>query len=283
MKEKIRNFVVLEGIDLYLVSIFAMVLMALFEITNISIYIALICISLLGVGCLWFSLIWCIIHVCNSKDFTGKSKTIKILLLLFLNLFYIPIYYTKYVMKKKQWYGILGCVANIIVYIVVIILIFLLAYKTTLVEEKTIYKSKDELLFIELNNEWTCSKEAGEYDLYCYETYDDESFGLFNYSKRDDIDYLIDFHLDQEIDYYVKEGYILVDQGVDDNTGFYNAILKKDDHYILTVVALKYNTESFTTIIVYNEEIDSEKRLDFDNFGKIFNKVMISEYENGSI
>ena len=34
------------------------------------------------------------------------------------------------------------------------------------------------------------------------ESIGDENFGIFNYEKRDDIDYLLDYHLNEEIEYY---------------------------------------------------------------------------------
>lgn len=284
MKEKIRNVVVLEGCDLYLASILLMLGFAVFGFKNPIIYIAFLCAFLIGVGCFWFSLIWCIVHVCSNKDLIGKSKVVKVLLLLFFNLFYIPIYYTKYVMKKGAWYGILGCVANIVAYLLIIVGAGVLAYKVEFAEKEVVYKTKDELLYVKLNGNWTCPKEnVGAYDLYCYETYDDENFGIFNYEKRDDIDYLLDFHLNQEIDYYKDLGYSIVNQGVDEETGFYNAILKQENEFVFIVTAMKYMTDDFTTILTYNMESDEKVIIDFDDFGELYNKVMISSEKTNSV
>lgn len=284
MKEKIRNLVVLEGCDLYLVSILTIIICAIFGVKSSAVYISLLCVLLMGLGCFWFSLIWCIVHACNIKEMTRKSKVIKVLLLLFFNLFYIPIYYTKYVMNKGKWYGILGCCANIFVYFLIIGGAVVFAYKTELENKEVVYKTKDELLYVELSGSWTCPKEiAGAYDLYCYETYGDENFGVFNYEKRDDIDYLLEFHLNQEIDYYKDLGYLVVNQGVDQETGFYNAVLKQDNEFVFIVAAMKYATDDFTTILIYNKESDEKVTIDFDSFGELYNKVMISSANNNSV
>ena len=118
--KRIRNIVVIEGSDLMLGgTIFILLFKTFLKAYDKYLPIA-IGITIFGLVCYIFSLLFCIVHCIKNKELNAGKKIIKIILLLLLGLFYIPIYYTKYVMQKKKWLGIVECLVFILGFIVVL-------------------------------------------------------------------------------------------------------------------------------------------------------------------
>ncbi len=250
MKDRINNIVILGGSDFLLV-IGMFTLMVSFLLPEFSLLLLILYVLLgLGICCFLYGLVVCIIHVSHNSEFSGFEKFENILVLILLNILYMPIYYTKYVVNTKSIYG----VVNAILYIVVVFLglYFVFDFKVSREREKSSYKSNDNIVSININKTWACStKDIAGNNLYCYKEYAKDSLGIFNYTDRNDIDELVKFHVNQSIDILKKQGYKFLKTEVDNRKRFTKAILKKNGKEIYAITAVKFETKECVTIVNY--------------------------------
>lgn len=271
MKDKIRNFVVMEGVDLFVAMPLLMMVVLLFFPNNLQLVFVLMGIFIIAYICFLYSYIWCIVHACKNKELDKNKKIVHVLLIVFLSVFYIPIYYSKYVMKNKLWYGILNCILAIICYIAMIILAVFLVFQNMTENKEVTYNSNDNFVSIKLDGDFSCKTEdIGGYNLYCFNNSLGEDVGIFNYTNRDDVDFLLDFHIKQAVDSLKKDGYKLISQKKDDNYGFTKLILEKDGKRISSIVDVKFVTDQYITIVVYSGEDDDDN----EDFIEIANEIL---------
>ena len=121
--KKINNLIIMERTCLYIIGLMILTLIGTSYSSNISATYVFLAMILIGTICIYYSYIYCLIHVCKNKELKDEKKVKNLLLILFLSIFYIPIYYTKYVTKEKQWYGIFNSIFFILMFIIVIILL----------------------------------------------------------------------------------------------------------------------------------------------------------------
>lgn len=116
MKKKLLTFFTMGGWILLFVLGFLLlglsIVAELFAVLFISIFMLLL--SIIGS---WISYIYCIIHAAKNVNKSDKGVVSLILILIF-GLFYLPIYYTNYVLKDKKWLGILTCVITSLLFII---------------------------------------------------------------------------------------------------------------------------------------------------------------------
>ena len=267
MKNKINDIVILGGCDFLLV-IGMLTLIVSFLLPEFNLLLIILYILLgLGICCFLYGLVVCIIHVYHNSEFDNFEKFENILVLILLNILYMPIYYTKYVVATKSIYGVI----NSVLYIVVVFLglYFVFDFKVSREIEKNLYKSNDNIVSININKTWTCSiKDIAGNNLYCYKEYAKDSLGIFNYTDRHDTDVLVKFHVNQSIDILKKQGYKFLKTDVDDRKRFTKAILKKNGKEIYAITAVKFETEECVTIVNYYGD-------DIEEFMKVFRDISL--------
>ncbi len=267
MRDKINNIIILGGCD-FLLIIGMLILMVSFLLPEFNLLLIILYVLLgLGACCFLYGLVVCIIHVCHNNDFSGFEKFENILVLILLNILYMPIYYTKYVVSTKSIYG----VVNAILYIIVVFLglYFVFDFKVSREREKSSYKSNDNIVSININKTWACStKNIAGNNLYCYKEYAKDSLGIFNYTDRHDTDVLVKFHVNQSIDILKKQGYKFLKSDVDDRKRFTKATLKKNGKEIYAITAVKFETKECVTIVNYYGD-------DIEEFMEVFRDISL--------
>lgn len=275
MKEKIRNILVMEGGDLAVVPLFFMCLFSVIAVVNAgfekfkTLFIVLACLTFVGVAIVIYSLIWCLINTWKDKSISRNRKIVITILLLIFDIYYIPIYYCKYVTKKRLWYGILDCVLYAVFYLLSIGLGFSAILIGNTYDKISDYTSNDGLISASLNGNWDClTEEIGGHALYCYNLKNDDTIGIFNYTDRevDAAAGLLDFHAKQINDTYIEESYSVIDEKKLNKR--IETVLKSGEKELTTIVDAKIVDDNLITIVVYVLEDDD----DFDELTTAISK-----------
>ena len=245
MKEKFRNAVVMEGPDLMLGGIIFTLLINIFFKKYVDYIPIFVVIAGIGLICFIFSFFYCLIHLIKNKEFSEGKKVIKGILLFLFGLFYIPIYYTKYVMKKKKWLGVVECIVFILGYVFLIFLFGLLLMDS----ENEVKYSKDAVIKANIPASWFCYDDnIGDQKLFCLNIVKQSSFGIFTYEDSSgDID-LLKYHSEQLNKGYLQEGYKVVSYESNDNN--YITKLTKDKEELFTIAGVK-KYDNTSVVIVY--------------------------------
>lgn len=268
MKNKINSIIILGGCGfLFIVGI--IILMSLFLLSDFDLLLTILYILLgIGICCFLYGWIVCIIHVFHNDYLSGLKKFGNILLLILLNIFYIPIYYTKYIVGIRVIYG----VVNSLLYVGIVVLgiYFVFDFKILKEGETSLYKSNDDIISLNINKTWICTTEnvAGN-NLYCYKKYAKDSLGIFNYTDRHDTDVLVKFHVEQSINILKEQGYKFLKSNIDSKYGFTKAILTKDNKRIYAITAVRFEEEDYITIVNYYGFSVKEFLEIFDNISSV--------------
>lgn len=246
--KKYKNIAIFCGTTLFLLTwILLILLLLLFPDANfIYVYILLF----LEFIVFLYSLFLCIFDVCHNNKFSIFDKIQNIFLLILFNLFYVPIYYIKYMSDIKFVYGVF----NSIIYVIAVGLsfYFLFSFKHFSESKFSVYKSNDNVLTLKINKLWNCTvDDIGGNNLYCYKKYDKDSLGIFNYTDFENTDELVSFHINQSIDILKEEGYKLIKKEIDNKNRFTIVTMKKNGSEIVAVTAVKFDTKDYTTIVNY--------------------------------
>ena len=281
MKNKIKMLIALEGTDLLIMGAFVLTLLRLIEAILNAYYISCdlslvknIAAAFIIVGFVFFvySFINAAKHIENNKDFSKSEKTKKILLLIFLNIYYLPIYYTYYVYtdKNRKWWGIL----DMALYIITTIIVIYYALAGTLLvnfiapnSQKDFIAGGDKFSLI-LNENFTCldGEDKDSYSFYCLNHLSEEEILVFNYPEstlsREDV---LKFHIDQE-----KEINKNASMSERDNDNSTILEVNSGDAVSYEVIGFRDTGEKSFYIIVYTYKHEN-------NFDKIISNITYKE------
>ena len=215
----------------------------------------------------------------------SKSKW-RIILVILFSIFYIPYYYTRHISKQEIYLGILIPMLSILFSIVVYNLslkklrdyLDLLYSDSVIINENYSYTSSDNLIKIDVDKSFRCSSNIGDYIISCDRLEDDSFIGIYSYDVtdygEDEIKDIIDFHINQTIDYIKENNYAY---GIDSNDQivriFYNdmVILITQNNYIV-------DDKDYSLIIL--KELPSNM-LDLKEFEKMIESITFLNYNNG--
>lgn len=214
----------------------------------------------------------------SSEEILHSNSKWRILFLILLSIFYLPIYYTKYVAKEEKYLGI-------ILFIITIPLTFLSinecnkrilqfldkAYRNyVVVNENYIYHDVNKRFTINVDKSFRCNNyDIGDYVISCDRLEDDSFIGIYSYDvsydSESELEEKLDYHIQQTIDYIEDKGYryeIISDTGIieiDYNT---NAILISQNNYIVddtkySLIVLKEVPKEYLNYEEYTKMIDS--------------------------
>ena len=252
MKKKLATLVTMWGVDLFFLSLIAIIFMIVFPVLeNIKIFQTLILIFVfIGAISLWFAYIYSIVHVCKNNEFTQNKKIINLLLVLILSVFYTPIYYTRYVIKDKKWLGILKTVLYVLTFSVAIIGSLISIFNDLNTTQTAKYITSDNIVSIELTDNFNCETEdIGGYKLYCSSKFKNQSVGVFNYDFSFDTPYILEFHMNQLLKNYKAEGYIV--QNEQRKGSLQKAEIVKNSSIYYVVVEVKEFDKTLKSVLIY--------------------------------
>lgn len=215
----------------------------------------------------------------------SKSKW-KIILVILFSIFYIPYYYTRHIAKQEVYLGIVISMLCILFSIVTynVSLKKLREYfdslylNSVIINENYSYTSSNNLIRMSVDKSFRCSSNIGDYIISCDRLEDDSFIGIYSYDITDysegDIKDIIDFHINQTIDYINENNYTY---GIDNENQiiriFYNdmVILITQNNYIV-------GDKKYSLIIL--KELPSNL-LDLKEFEKMIESITFLNYNNG--
>lgn len=271
MREKLRNLIILEGLDLFVISTVLLMFSAVFEVIRNKYIYPIVILFLIGFIILMYSYLFCIIHISKNKDFNSRQKVDRVFLIIFLNIFYIPIYYVYHVIKDKKWWGIINCILYILLYIIsIIILVVLLIVFTIDSFDTTDYVTNDNEFTVSLDDTWTCSnQDTNDYDIYCEGIEEDKFFFMIDYvNDNSNYDYnnLFDSHVNDMKKTFEDKDYVIFEK--EKSNDFFEMTVTKNESYKI-VMKLNVIDDKHAYIAVYSDKF----QYDYNN---IFNSIKLN-------
>lgn len=155
------------------------------------------------------SLFWVLDEILNS------DKKYRSIFLILFSIFYLPIYYTKYVSSGEKYLGYLLLLCSLILtfgtgyYLEERFSKYLIEVEKKKIVLKTTYEysDKNKLFTIHVDNNYRCDNKLGDYALSCDSYTDDSFFGIYLYNDIQDEEEqedILSFHIEQTLD-YIKE------------------------------------------------------------------------------
>ena len=223
------------------------------------------------------------LYSCSEEILNSKSKW-RIILLIFLSIFYLPIYYTKYVSREEKYLGYLlfiiaipltllninACNKKLLTY-------FNNAYKNSIVVKKDyIYYSTDNMFSIKVDESFRCNKsDIGEYVISCDRLEDDSFIGIYNYDvsydNEDEIKEKLEFHINQTLDYIKEKNYEYI---LNNDSNIVR--IEYNDNIILITQLIYIVDESKYSLIVM-KEMPSEF-INYDEYQKMIDSIKFLTY-----
>jgi len=244
-----------------------------FVLNNTLFWILIIILSFIALISLIISLFYVLDHIIYYQK---KFKFIHLILLFIFNLIYVPFYYGNYMVNEKllAYFTPLFNIFVIFFFGFTINNSFLdysqkLDDKNILFTNKFTYLSKDELFTINIDRDYTCKRDMGDYVIACDNNNDDSFLGIYSYKyskySLGQLDQVFKFHLNQTKNYISEAGFDFSEVIVNDIT-----ILSYDDmDILLTYIDYDINFDGFNDyrLILFKEVLSNEKELDeFNNF-----------------
>ncbi len=208
---------------------------------------------------------------------TSKKKW-RIILLILLSIFYLPIFYTKNIVKEEKYLGILLFIISIpLTYITFeacykeVDKLFQRAYKVyVVIDENYIHYSSNKLFSINVDKTFRCNEDdMGEYVIACDRLEDDSFIGIYSYDITNEDEYDIndkfEFHLGQVLEYIEESGNtyeVYNDDAIVRIEYGENVVLMTQSNYLLTdsrysLIIMKEMPKEYLSVEEYQKMIDS--------------------------
>ena len=221
-----------------------------------------------------FSLFFALDEIMNSKN---KKR---LFLLMLFPLFYLPIYYTKYIYKNEKYLGYIVSSANVFLITMLFLGIrtFVIDYvvaqekKNFVISDISRYVDRNNEFSIEINNSYVCSHELGDYAISCDREEDDSFLGIYSYSKKNysqgELDDIKSYHLEQIYDYIKESNYEYNIEPV------YGGITKINysEMSILVRDIINYHNDKMYYLIIVKEV--KEENLDIFDYEKTIQNIV---------
>lgn len=272
MREKLRNLIILEGLDLFVISTVLLMFSAVFEVIRNKYIYPIVILFLVGFIILMYSYLFCIIHISKNKDFNSRQKVDRIFLIIFLNIFYIPIYYVYHVIKDKKWWGIINCILYILLYIIsiIILVVLLIVFTIDSFDATTDYATNDNEFTVSLDDTWTCStQDTNDYDIYCEGIEEDKFFFMIDYvddNSNYDYNNLFDSYVNDMKKTFEDKDYVIFEK--EKSNDFFEMTVTKNESYKI-VMKLNVIDDKHAYIAVYSDKF----QYDYNN---IFNSIKLN-------
>ena len=220
-----------------------------------------------------------------SEEILKSKKKWRIILLITLSIFYLPIYYTMYVSKEEKYLGFLLFIISIPLTFITMKAIntslykyFYSAFKSPVsTNEHYIYYSKNKLFTINVDTSFRCNKEdIGDYVISCDRLVDDSFIGIYSYDvtkeDNDEIEEKLDFHLEQTLDYinennskyYINNKDDIIEINYGENTIFITQSNYLIDNKKYSLIIIKEMPREYMDYDEYQKMIDSIEFLNYN-------------------
>ena len=220
-----------------------------------------------------------------SEEILNSKKKWRMIFLILLSIFYLPIYYTKYVAKEEKYLGYLLFVIAVPLTILTImagnkrLLVFFnnIYRNNVVINDNYVLYSSNKLFSINVDKTFRCnSDDIGDYVISCDRLEDDSFIGVYSYDvtleDEEEIEEKLDFHLGQTLDYIEEKGYtyeINSDSNIVSISYNENTILITQSNYLVgekkySLIILKEMPKEYISYEEYQKMIDSVYFLNYN-------------------
>lgn len=223
-----------------------------------------------------------------EEIFNSKRKWRVIFLVLF-SLFYLPIYYTKYVSKEEKYLGFILCLSSLVLSYFVcnygniwMSKLFKDLYKNSvLINEHFTYTSSDNLFSIDVSSDFRCkNNDIGDYAISCEKLGDDSFIGVYRYDITDygekEIIDILTFHLNQSLEYISESGY----EGKVNKEDEIIEINYHDMVVLLTQKNYDFGNNKYSLVIIKEMPKDNEDKGEFQKMIETIKFLNYNEEES---
>ncbi len=221
-----------------------------------------------------------------AEEILSSNKKWRMVFLITLSIFYLPIFYTRYVSKEEKFLGyILFLIAIPLTYLTIVSVNKKLYVEfSDILSDPIVYKnmvihySKNNLFTIDIDYSFRCNRgDIGDYVVSCDKLNDDSFIGVYSYDvtfdDEEEIEEKLDFHVNQTIEYIKDNGYTYEITSDDKLTRIEykdNVILISQNIYVLedsaySLIVLKEIPKKYVSYDEYQKMIDSIRFLNYND------------------
>lgn len=204
----------------------------------------------------WISFIFSMFFALSEVRKSDNKK--RMILLFTVPFIYLPIYYTKYVYKNEKVVGYGISLANVmlIVSLFFVTRVFVIDYMMELnhknfkIKDHYTYIAKNDLFTINVDNNFVCHNNMGDYVVACDNKKDDSFLGIYSYNKKSlsdgELNDILEYHIEQTTNYVNEHGYQanVINEGSFYRVSYSNMIILvkqviydiKDNRYCLIII-----------------------------------------------
>ena len=227
------------------------------------------------------SFVWSLLYTLDDviyKDEFMPIKNIKLTLLGIFSIFYIPIHYISNNYKKYSFISILliGIFISAFYFSLQSFNKFTINIEEEFEKESIVMKKDfdyyfdDDLFVVNLDFDYVCQKEQGDYRLYCDNKKNDSFIGIYSYIMDNytsaELKKAYTFHVDQTKQYIVEAGYTFTEEVMGDAI-----VLTYNDNMQVYMKESFYDidydgNDDICLVLIYELPNDESNLVNFYNF-----------------
>lgn len=223
------------------------------------------------------------------EEILNSKKKWHMVFLILLSIFYLPIYYTRYVSKEEKYLGYLLFIICIPLSVLTInaskdklSLYLARAYKNyVVINENYVQTASDNLFAISIDKTFRCNnQDIGDYVISCERLEDDSFIGIYSYDisydNEEDIEEKINFHINQTIEYIEENGYTYEFIDTTDES-----IIQIDyNNMSILIKQNNYEIEDRKYSLIILKEVPKEL-IDYEEYQKMIDSINFLNYNGG--
>lgn len=203
------------------------------------------------------------------NEILNSNRKSRIILLILFSIFYLPIYYVKYVNSEEKALAYFLSISSLVLlgisYFVfkdTVNNFFVNKYKQNIILKDTYqYISKNKLFTINVDKSFSCTSDLGEYQISCDRNSDDSFLGIYSYEKEEfseaELDDIKEFHINDTINVIEENDYEYEKEDINDII----KITYNNMEILLTQRNYFINNKQYSLIILkesprYNENVN---------------------------
>ena len=233
--------------------------------------------------------VWSLLYTLDDIIYRENNITIrnmKIAMLLFTSIFYIPVHYVCNYYKKYSFISLLlvGAFFFSFYYSITTFNKYNVSIQEEfdradiIIKDDFDYYFDNDTFVVNIDFNYVCQKEKGDYRLFCDNKLDDSFIGIYSYYidnyTEDDLVKAYKFHIDQTKQYIVEAGYEFNEEVVDDTI-----ILSYSNNMEVYLKYVEYDIDydginDISLIIIY--ELPSKEN-NINRFNKFISSIKVND------
>lgn len=206
-------------------------------------------------------------------EIINSNNKKRVILLMLMPIFYLPIYYTKYIYKNEKGFGYITSVVNVFLSVLFFLVVknFVINYmvelnrKSFVITENYSYVDKNNIIKLNVDKNYVCHNDTEGYAISCENEKKDSFLGIFSYSKDSfsmgELDDIKDYHLEQVTNAINEGGYTYQIEKI---YGGATKISYNDMSIFMKQILYNKNNKNYCLVIIKESSSENEDYFDFE-------------------